>query len=97
MGIFKEKMRLVFVRTAKFLDHVAKMEIARERPVQRPDYGRVNSKHCEMKIICQRYTESTERAHHKGLHDKRGIEIIAQTAESFLGCHTVLLSKSQVR
>ena len=55
--------------------------------------GRVNSKHCEIKIIRQR---DTDKAHHKSLHDKRGTGIITRTAESFLDCHMVLLSKSHV-
>ena len=43
------------------------------------------------------HQKDTERAHHKGLHDKWGIGIITRTAETFLGSQTVLLSKSQVR
>ena len=77
----------------KFLDHVAKMEWTRERPVHGHDYGRVSSKHCEIKINRQR---DTDKAHHKSLHDKRGTGIITRTAESFLDCHMVLLSKSHV-
>ena len=42
------------------------------------------------------HQRDTERAHHKGLHDKWGIGIITRTAESFLDCHMVLLSESQV-
>ena len=61
--------------------------------MQGPDYCRGNSKHCEIKIIHQRHTD---RGHHKGLHEKRGTGIIMRTAESFLDCHMVLLSKSHV-
>ena len=43
------------------------------------------------------HQRDTERAHHKGLHDKWGIGIITRTAETFLGSQTLLLSKSQVR
>ena len=50
-----------------------------------------NSECFEIKVVHQR---DTERAHHKGLHDKWGIEIIAQTAEFFF--QAVLLSKSHV-
>ena len=48
----------------------------------------------KMKIIRQR---DTERAHNPGLHDNWRMGIITRTAESFLGCQMVLLSKSQVR
>ena len=45
------------------------MQRTKERPVQGRNYRRLNSKHCEIKIIRQR---DTDRAHHKGLHDKWG-------------------------
>ena len=70
------------------------MQRTTERPVQGPDDGRVNSECFEIKIVHQR---DTDRAHHKGLHGNWGIGIITRTAESFLDCHTVLLSKSHVR
>ena len=93
MGICKRRMRLVFGEISDGLRYLNTMQRTKERPVQGPDYGRLNSKHCEIKIIRQR---NTDRAHHKGLHDKWWIGIITRTAESFLGCHMVLLSKSHV-
>ena len=70
------------------------MQRTKERPVQGSDYVRVNSESFKVNVVHQR---DTERAHHEAVHDKWGIGIITRTAETFLGCQTVLLSKSQVR
>ena len=94
MGIRKQINRLVFSRISDILRYLTAMQRTKERPVQGRDYGRVDSECFEIKVVHQR---DTERAHHKGLHDKWGIGMITRTAEFFLGCQTVLLSKSQVK
>ena len=68
------------------------MQRTNERPVQGPDYGRVNSECFENRVV---YGD-TDRSHRKGLLDKWWIGIITRTAEPFLGCHMGLLSKSHV-
>ena len=85
-------MRLVFGRISDVLRYLPTMQSAKERPVKGPDYGQVNSECFEIKV----FHRDTDRAHHKGLHDKWGIGIITRTAESFLDCHIVLLSKYHV-
>ena len=87
-------MRLIFDRISDVLRYLATMQRTEERPVQGPDYGRVNRKCFKMKVVHQR---DTDRPHNNSLHDKWGIGIITRTAESFLDCHNmVLLSKSHV-
>ena len=93
MGICKQIMRLVFGRISDVLKYLNTMQGTKERPVQGPDYGRVNSERFKIKLVHQR---DTDRAHNNSLHDKWGIGIITRTAESFLGCHKVPLSKSHV-
>ena len=93
MGICKQINRLVFSRISDILRYLNTMQRTKERPVQGPDYGRVNSECFENRVV---YGD-TDRAHRKGLLDKWGIGFITRTAESFLGSQAVLLSKSQVR
>ena len=85
-------MTLVFGRITDILRYLNTMQRTKERPVQGPDYVRVNSECFENRVV---YGD-TDRAHRKGLLDMWGIGIITRTAESFLGCHMVLLSKSHV-
>ena len=80
MGICKQIVRMVSGQISEVLRYLTTMQRTNGRPVQGPAYGWINSECFKMKVVHQRVTD---RAHHKGLHDKWGIGIINRTAESF--------------